>query len=386
MHVSQDLLELRQELVFGWSEGHSLLFGVEGDRSGNTVLLVLVFHLTQDELSTILINFDLSFNNHIVDESNKSTQTLVVLLSKLKHSVLKLILLLLKNHGLVLSSLPHLIVLEVFLLSERSGLSDDGDELSQLLVLDLLRSLVVVLLGVVSLSLLLFHEVFQVEELGVLWGLECFVLLHVEKDLVDVDVGLQEGWSGVDQGLSQVLSGSVVLLEADITLPELEHFSDDVVLEELHASKHVEHGLLLHPVTESKELSWDSFKLVDFLSLLSLFKADVDHTLSGNGKVLLLERLLVIDDDQVVWSELVTWDWLSVAVKELDWSAVAMLGEERDSLFSSFDLADKVVQVGTLGDEVGLSGLHHKVLRFVFLVFNDMLEFSELQVVFSHVV
>jgi len=72
-------------------------------------------HFDEDEVSTFLINLNLSLDDHVVNQSNEGSKTVVVSLSKLKDSVLELILLLLKNHGLVLGSLAHFGVFEVFL-------------------------------------------------------------------------------------------------------------------------------------------------------------------------------------------------------------------------------------------------------------------------------
>ena len=60
--------------------------------------------------------------------------------------------------------------------------------------------------------------------------------------------------------------------------------------------------------------------------------------MSGHGKVLILQGLVVFNIDQVVWAELVAWNWLSLAIYELDRSVVAVLGEERDGLLTSLDM------------------------------------------------
>jgi hypothetical protein len=98
----------------------------------------------------------------------------------------------------------------------------------------------------------------------------------------------------------------------------------------------------------------------------------MNNTLSGNGEVLILQGFVVLDLDKVVRAELVAWDWLSLAIDELDWSVVAVLGEERDGLLTSLNLLQELPDVGSLADVVGLSSLHHLVLSFVISLLDDV--------------
>jgi len=98
----------------------------------------------------------------------------------------------------------------------------------------------------------------------------------------------------------------------------------------------------------------------------------MDDTLSGHGEVLILQGLVVFNLDKVVWAELVTWNWLSLAIDELDWGVVAVLGEERDGLLTSLNLLQELPDVSSLADVVGLSGLHHLILSFVVSLLDEV--------------
>ena len=181
---------------------------------------------------------------------------------------------------------------------------------------------------------LIVDEVWKLDSLTTLGDAEGLMGLHIEQGLVDLDVTRQEGRSGLDQIFGQIISGRVVESESDITLPESKYLTDDVVLEEVHASEHVEHRRLLSPLTQREEFGWNGLMLG---TSLSLFVGYVDHTLSGNSEIFLLKSLVIVDLDQIVWSELVSWHWLSLAVHELDWGVVTVLSEERDSLLASLN-------------------------------------------------
>lgn len=98
LHVLKDLFELSDELAFRWLESHIL--SSKADSGINTILLLVILfvHLSKDEISTLLIDSDLGLHNHVVNQSNECSKTVVVSLGKLQNSIFELIFLLLKNH------------------------------------------------------------------------------------------------------------------------------------------------------------------------------------------------------------------------------------------------------------------------------------------------
>jgi hypothetical protein len=75
----------------------------------------------------------------------------------------------------------------------------------------------------------------------------------------------------------------------------------------------------------------------------TFFLDDMDHTLGWDGEVFTLKGLfgvliIWVDLDEVIWAELVERNWLPLAVDELDWSVMSVLGKEGDSLLSSLNL------------------------------------------------
>jgi len=188
-----------------------------------------------------LVDFHLSFDNHVVDESDECSKTVVVSLGELQNSVLESIFLLLQHHRFVFGSLAHLGVLKVLLFFESSGVTHVRHKQLQFIVDDLLDLLVVMGLDLFSGSLLISNEVSELLKLSTFRHAESLESLHLVKRLVDVHKALQEGRPGLDEVACQGGSGPVVHLESDVALPEGKDFSDDVVLEELHACENVEH-------------------------------------------------------------------------------------------------------------------------------------------------
>jgi hypothetical protein len=78
LHVLKDLLELGDELTLGWLERHVLLGEAHGGL--NTILLRVLGHLGEDEISTLLIDFDLGLDDHVIDESDEGSEAVVVTL------------------------------------------------------------------------------------------------------------------------------------------------------------------------------------------------------------------------------------------------------------------------------------------------------------------
>jgi len=96
LHILQNLLELSDKFTLGWFEGHTLLSKAYG--SLNTVFLLIFLHLIENGISTLLIDHDLGLDYHVVDQSDESSQAIVISLSKLQDSVFELIFLLLEHH------------------------------------------------------------------------------------------------------------------------------------------------------------------------------------------------------------------------------------------------------------------------------------------------
>jgi hypothetical protein len=96
LHILQNLLELSDKLTLGWFEGHTLSSKAYG--SLDTVLLLIFLHLIEDGVSTFLVDHDLGLDNHIVDQSDESSQAVVISLSKFQDSVFELVFLLLEHH------------------------------------------------------------------------------------------------------------------------------------------------------------------------------------------------------------------------------------------------------------------------------------------------
>ena len=96
LHILQNLLELSDKLTLCWFEGHT--FSSKAYGCLDTVLLLIFLHLTEDGVSTLLVDHDLRLDNHIVDQPDESSQAVVVSLSKFQDSVFELVFLLLEHH------------------------------------------------------------------------------------------------------------------------------------------------------------------------------------------------------------------------------------------------------------------------------------------------
>ena len=109
LHVLKDLLELSDELALGWLEGH--VFLGEAHSGLDAVLFRVLGHLREDEVGTLLVDSDLGFDDHVVDEPDEGAEAVVVSFGELQHSIFEGVLLLLEHHRLVLGGLAHLRVL-----------------------------------------------------------------------------------------------------------------------------------------------------------------------------------------------------------------------------------------------------------------------------------
>lgn len=128
LHVTEQLIKLVDEFTLSWLEWHSITFRIKINSRWNGILCVILTHFNKNKVSTFLVNLDLSFDDHIVNQSNECSKTVIVSLSKLQNSIFELILLLLKNHGLMLSSLTHFSVFEIFFFLECSRITYSSDK------------------------------------------------------------------------------------------------------------------------------------------------------------------------------------------------------------------------------------------------------------------
>lgn len=103
----------------------------------------------------------------------------------------------------------------------------------------------------------------------------------------------------------------------------------------------------------------------------------MDHTLRRDSEVLIAELLLIEDNLKVIRAEELGRNLSAVAVEELNWSGITVLGKEADSLFAALNLDEHLVDGSALADEVGLPRLRRLVLALVLIVFNDLTEFLE---------
>jgi len=193
--------------------------------------------------------------------------------------------------------------------------------------------------------------------------------------MVYVQISAHEVRSHLNKRLGQILAGAVIAAVANVALPETENLVDQVVLEEFHGCQYIEHGRLLHPFRQRQELSRNNILVINTLvASTRLVSVNLHHTVGGDGEVLVIENItvfVVIDYDEVVGTEFGDGNLGTVAVKELNWSVVAMLGEEGDSMLTSLDTLLDVVDLGILSNEVGLAELEGLILLLVLVVLDD---------------
>lgn len=64
----------------------------------------------------------------------------------------------------------------------------------------------------------------------------------------------------------------------------------------------------------------------------------MNHTLGGDSEVLSIQLFLVKGNNEIIRPKRVRLNRLSIAVQELNWGVISVLGKERDRLLSSKDL------------------------------------------------
>jgi hypothetical protein len=174
----------------------------------------------------------------------------------------------------VLGSLAHFRVILFFFEGSRVG--DLSNKNSKFLADDVINLLVVMRLGSVPVILLIGNEVGQLRELRYLQNLEGLFFTHDVEALTNFFETIQESWSCLNEIPGQVLPGSVIHVESNITLPEREDFTHNVVFKEFHAGEDIEHGGLLHPLAQREKFGWDNLTLG---TSSTFFLDDMDHTL-----------------------------------------------------------------------------------------------------------
>jgi hypothetical protein len=201
LHISQNLLSVSDEVRLARLEHHSVTVVREVQIRQDVVLAVVLIHLLQNHLDRLLIDADLGLDDHVINESDESSEVVVVALGQVDDTLLELLLLLHQIHRLVLQRLTEA-TFHVLFLFEVSRLSDLLDQILQYLIDDLVNAATVVMLRCLSICLLLRVEVDDLEDLGLVGNPERQSALHVIKSLVDLDVTLEEGRPSLDERLS----------------------------------------------------------------------------------------------------------------------------------------------------------------------------------------
>ena len=98
----------------------------------------------------------------------------------------------------------------------------------------------------ISLTSLLFQVIFNVLLLFGRTFRDCERqhTLHFKESLVNLKISSKECWSREDQTPGETFSCPLVHLISHVALPKIENFRMNVVLEELHGGKHIEHCTL----------------------------------------------------------------------------------------------------------------------------------------------
>ena len=97
------------------------------------------------------------------------------------------------------------------------------------------------------------HELLNFDRRLFLFDIVGQFALHFKENLVNFEEFVLEIRPHINEVLGQVLSGAIEHAISHISLPQAEHFANQVVLEEFHARQHIEHGALLHPVGKGQE-------------------------------------------------------------------------------------------------------------------------------------
>lgn len=201
LHVSQDLLSVSDEVCLARLENHSITVVREVQVRQDVVLAHVLVHLGQNHLDRLLVDTDLSLDDHVINESDESSKVIVIALGQINDTLLQLLLLLHQIHGLVLQRLAEA-TFHVLFLFEVARLSDLLDQILQYLIDDLVNTATIVMLRCLSIVLLLRIEVDDLEDLGLVGDPERQSALHVVKSLVDLDVTIKERRPSLDERLS----------------------------------------------------------------------------------------------------------------------------------------------------------------------------------------
>lgn len=181
-----------------------------------------------------MVDSDLRFNDHVVNQANELSKISVVQGGKFLNSVDELVLNFHQNHRLVFRSLTDVGVIEVLLVGNGQTFRHLSDKRGEFFVDDFLNFVVVRGLHLVAPPLLVINEFVDFERLLDAGNLIGLFDLHLVENSVDVHVGGLEAWARLYERLGQKLPGLLVGPIANITLPEAKNFTNYVVLEELH--------------------------------------------------------------------------------------------------------------------------------------------------------
>lgn len=96
LHVLQDLLEVSDEVSVSRVEDHAIIITGKGDLSLDLILsgAIILVHLSDDGVSGVLVDGDLSLNYHVVYQPNEGSKRGIVLLGQSHDLLLELLFLL----------------------------------------------------------------------------------------------------------------------------------------------------------------------------------------------------------------------------------------------------------------------------------------------------
>lgn len=175
--------------------------------------------------------------------------------------------------------------------------------------------------------------------------------------------------TGLDEGFGQVLPCFCVGSISDITFPESKYFIDEVVFEEFHRGKHVEHCTLLHPVGKRQKLS-GCCVLFYFCYPASLFVLNLNHTLCTNCKVFFFKFLFIFNYNKIVRAVTCRGYRFAITIQKFNWHICPVFCKKANRLVSSFDGLNHVPAGCIFSDKIRLPKLSCLVVCLPFRVDN----------------
>ena len=182
-------MEARDERLLVGAELKCRIFEIIGVKIGislDEVLLLLIVHLANDQVGSFLIDSDLSFNDPVVNQANERTKALVIHAGKFDHLVSNNFILLLNHKWLFLFRLAFLRICKLVFLFERPAFLNIIDEIDEW-CLDLVLYLVLVVdFDFLMMAALLTSKLINVDTTLILLNVKGGLLLHLEKEPIDV--------------------------------------------------------------------------------------------------------------------------------------------------------------------------------------------------------